>query len=262
MITAETSGFSGKPISTVFSEEEFHAGFIEPFVRDAARIGFPLDGRWLWIGPSGPHIIGKAVREIVRTVGGRDPYSIDFDSRWYKKMPPGSLSQERYMKHIEEQTFHVLETQSVDVIFTTPPVLHMLASRMSQEARERIRGVHYGGVAITADEYRLFHHAFSRAVHVSGYGNSLFGVFIERSWDETGITYSTNSSRIDVDVVHVEDGTINMCAVGETGRVLMSRYDESFLIINMLERDCATKAVEGITDPRPPATSLTQKVLY
>jgi acyl-coenzyme A synthetase/AMP-(fatty) acid ligase len=191
-----------------------------------------------------------------------DPFSIDFDPRWYRKMPAGSLSQERYMKHIEEQVFSVLERQQVDVLFATPSVVHMLATRMSTDERARIQGVHYGGIAISAKQYRQFHDAFPRAVHVSGYGNSLFGVFLECGWDEAGIVYSTDSPRVDVDIVHTDADAITPCAVGETGTVLMSRYDESFLIINMIERDCAAKVHKGIQDPRPYASITQQQVLY
>jgi hypothetical protein len=148
LITGETSGFSGKPIHTVFSEEEFHSGFVKTFLDMAEETGFPVKAQWFWIGPSGPHVIGKAVRAILRAVGGMDPFAIDFDPRWFRKTTVGSLSQDRYFKHIEEQIFEVLDHQRVDVIFATPPVVAMLAEKMPRERRAAIRGVHYGGMAM------------------------------------------------------------------------------------------------------------------
>jgi hypothetical protein len=42
----------------------------------------------------------------------------------------------------------------------------------------------------------------------------------------------------------------------------MSRYDRSFLILNLLERDIATRTERGILDPRPEARFASQKVIY
>ncbi len=61
-----------------------------PFLKVAAATGFPADAAWLWIGPSGPHIIGKAVRELARQTGGMDPFSVDFDPRHGPGAPSSS----------------------------------------------------------------------------------------------------------------------------------------------------------------------------
>ena len=42
----------------------------------------------------------------------------------------------------------------------------------------------------------------------------------------------------------------------------MSRYDRSFLILNLLERDIATRTTGGILNPRPEARFAGQKVIY
>ena len=48
---------------------------------------------------------------------------------------------------------------------------------MSREQYLRILGVHYGGVALTPGLYDGFRNEmFPNAVHLSGYGNSLFGM--------------------------------------------------------------------------------------
>ena len=192
LITGETSGFSGKPIMTVFSEEEFDEAFVAPFIKKAEVAGFPVRSKWLWAGPSGPHIIGKAVRSILRKVGGMDPFSIDFDPRWYKCLPENSMSRQRYFRHIEEQIFAILKGQEVEVIFTTPPIIRMLMEKMSFEDRKKIKGVHYGGIATDFEGYQQFKSAFPNAVHLNGYGNSLFGVFIEENFDKDGIDTTPN----------------------------------------------------------------------
>jgi thienamycin biosynthesis protein ThnN len=263
LITSETSGMTGKPIVTVFTEAEFHSGFVAGFVSRAEQVGFPLRANWLWAGPSGPHVIGKAVREILRAVGGLDPFSIDFDPRWFRKLPEDSMARERYMAHIESQIMDVLDTQRIDVLFSTPPVIRLLAARLSPARRDAIRGVHYGGMSIGPDEYASLKMAFPKAVHLHGYGNSMFGMFTETACGPAGIDYATSTSeRVQLDLLAGEEGALRPCAIGETGRVMLSRYDESMMILNHLERDLATRTPEGIRDPHPPHPSTNRKTIY
>ena len=262
LVTGETSGFSGKPVITAFLEEEFRAGFVTPFVEHARRVGFPLRANWLWAGPSGPHIIGKAVRAILREVNGVDPFAVDFDPRWFRRQPRDSLSAQRYLEHIIEQMLDILQEQRVEVIFTTPPVLTALAGRLSAAARARIRGVHYGGMAMSVTEYRQHRQAFPQAVHLSGYGNSLFGMFPETAFTEQGLAYATPSERLEVQVVRRQAQGFVPCALGETGQILVSRFDRSVLILNFLLEDVAVRTADGLLDPHREQNHLAGKLLY
>jgi len=262
LITGETSGFSGKPVVTAFTEPEFTAGFVTPFLRRAEEVGFPTRSRWLWAGPTGPHIIGKAVREILRTVDGVDPFAVDFDPRWSKKLPARSMPAERYFRHVCEQVMAILSTQQVDVVFSTPPVIAWLAENLSREARSRIRGVHYGGMALDHATYRAFRKAFDQAVHLSGYGNSLFGVFLEEGLTADGPVYGTTSERVCVDIIRRVDGRLERCDSGESGHVMFSRYDESMLILNMVEQDRAVRLPGAVLHPHRETGKARGKLLY
>ena len=263
LITGETSGFSGAPVLTVYQEPEFEAGFVDPFLARAAQVGFPVQRRWLWAGPGGPHIIGKAVHAILSKVGGMDPYSIDFDPRWYRRLDEGSMSRQRYFAHVEEQVRRLASTQKVEVIFSTPPVIAKLAEALPEALRLAVEGVHYGGLSISATDYAWFRERFPRAVHLSGYGNSLFGMFPETGCGPGGIEYGTASNRVDVQVVEPAgaDGW-RACEAGTTGRVLMSRYDESVLLLNLLERDVAVRTERGIRNPHPSERQKPLQVIY
>ena len=263
LVTGETGGFTGDPIVTAYLEEEFTAGFVTPFIKRAAEIGFPVRCNWLWAGPSGPHIIGKAVRAILREVNGLDPFAVDFDPRWFNKLPEESLSRKRYLEHLHGQILRILERQRIDVLFTTPPVVRMLGEILPESKRLAIRGVHYGGIAIPAAEYDFFLKAFPNAIHLSGYGNSLFGMFPEEARSAAGIEYRTEgSARVEVAILRDPADLRSFAAPGQDGRILMSRYDRSFLILNLLERDIATRTERGILDPRPEARFASQKVIY
>lgn len=262
LITGETSGFSGKPVVSVFTKEEFHDGFVDPFLSEANSTGFPVRGNWLWAGPSGPHIIGKAIREILHQVDGTDPFSVDFDPRWFKKLPANSMSATRYFNHVMEQIHEILRLQRVDVIFSTPPIIRALGLHLTEETRNKIRGVHYGGMSMTNDEYRDFREAFPNAVHMSGYGNSLFGMFPETGFDERGIEYAIRSNRIIAQAVCCDGETIIPCSIGEEGNVMFSRFDESMLILNMIEQDKAVCTETGLLNPHREQYQFEGKLLY
>ena len=121
-MVGETAGTSGEPRATTYRDDEFQAAFITPFLRVAQATGFPRGEPWLWVGPSGPHIIGKVVRELARQSGSMDPFSVDFDPRWAKRLADGGLARQRYLEHVSTQALDVLAREPISVLFITPPV--------------------------------------------------------------------------------------------------------------------------------------------
>jgi hypothetical protein len=267
-ITGETAGTSGQPCVTAYRDDEFEAAFIAPFLKVVGVSGFPQGVPWLWVGPSGPHIIGKVVRELARRTGSIDPFSVDFDPRWAKKLVEGSMARQRYLEHITEQAIDVIQREEIGVVFTTPPALTALATRMTDRQRESIRGVHYGGLSIAPETVNVFRAAFPNAVHLAGYGNTLFGVVMEVI-DEPRVAmdYFPLGDRLRVEVVQKSgDEPQEVTTRGECGRVMFHRLDESALLVNVLERDEAERippspaalalgaTTDGLRNPQPPAT--------
>ncbi|MHC4268397.1 MAG: hypothetical protein ACYSTS_08020 [Planctomycetota bacterium] len=262
-ILGETAGTTGRPKVTAYIKEEFYAVFVDSFAYIAGKRGFPTGGNWLWIGPSGPHIIGKAVGPVANKMGSMDPFSIDFDPRWAKKMQPESIGSKRYLEHVLEQAMDIIEVQEVDVLYTTPPVLAALALSMSKQKRMAVKGVHYGGISIGKEALKRFKEEnFPNAVHISGYGNTLFGLCLEiEASSAYDLDYFPLGHRMIVQVVEMDDGNITgserlskIVDYGEEGQVVFHRLDDSFFIPNMFERDKAvripptSKAIEyGIT---------------
>jgi hypothetical protein len=280
-VIGETAGTSGQPRATAYRDDEFQEAFITPFVRVARATGFPHGEPWLWVGPSGPHIIGKVVRELARQTGSMDPFSVDFDPRWAKRLAAGSLAQQRYLGHVTGQALDVLERESVGVLFITPPALEALARRMTDRQREAIHGVHYGGLSVAAETMNHFRAAFPHAVHLSGYGNTLFGVVMEAvDGPRRALDYYPWGDRVQFQVVEwgERDEPLSRrwppreVARGTPGQVLFHRLDESCLLVGVLERDEAERValspealalgcrVEGLRNPRP-AAAFAGKVL-
>lgn len=257
-VTAETGGTTGPPRRTAFRRDEFEAAFVTPFVHAARRTAFPAGENWLFVGPSGPHAIGKAARACAVALGSIDPFSVDFDPRWARRLPADSLARRRYLAHVVEQARQVIATQEIGVIFATPPVLEALGASVERERRERVTGIHLGGMAIAADFLaRLAREWFPNARVLSGYGNSLAGVCPQLALaGGAPLDYFPHGTRLVLDVV--EPGA------DRRGRVCFHRLDESCFLPNVLERDEAESIAppagaaeegfvgRGVREPRPP----------
>jgi hypothetical protein len=268
-IVAQTAGTLGRPKFAVHRDDEYRSAFIDPFVAVSKRVGFPRGENWLFVGPSGPHIIGRAARDCAAALDSPDPFTIDFDPRWAKRLAPSTFAWTRYLHHLEEQAMSILDTQRVGVLFTTPIVLESLSQRMSESQREAIRGLHLGGMSVAAEQRQRLAERFPAAVIVSGYGNTLFGMMPELAFDQRcGIDYFPLGRRLVVRVIATsdaapEDRLWRDAAPGERGQVVVSRLDETQLIINMVERDSAELVQPpadaasggfltfGVRDPRP-----------
>lgn len=244
LIVAQTGGTLGRPAWTAYLEDEFEEAFVEPFAVAARHVGFPLDGTWLYVGPSGPHIIGLAADALARRSGSPRPFMVDFDPRWAKKLPAGSFAASRYLRHVVEQAASVLQLQRIDTLFTTPPILRALASEMTSGQRERIRGVHYGGRALEKEALRRSQcEDFPNAVHLSGYGNTLFGCCLELDANPgRTLRYYPYGDRLHFGVVADESATEVPSApvegIADTpGQLVFSRFDRTVLLVNVLERD-------------------------
>lgn len=274
-IVGETAGTSGEPCATAYRDDEFQTAFITPFLRVAEACGFPRGQPWLWVGPSGPHIIGKVVRELARQTGSMDPFSVDFDPRWAKRLAEGSTARQRYLDHVTNQALDVMDREEIGVLFTTPPALAALAARLSDRQREAIQGVHYGGLSLTPEMVNDFRAAFPRAVHLAGYGNTLFGVVMEvADGHRLAMDYFPLGERLHFHVGDgVEDGKAwphRLCERGQSGRVLFHRLDESCLLLGVLERDQAERVApspealalgcqaDGLRNPGPPPALVKQ----
>ncbi len=241
LILGESAGTSGKPHITLYREREFYQAFIIPFLEIAQKCGFPRQSPWLWIGPSGPHIIGKVVRVLAREMASPDPFSVDFDPRWVKKLKLGSYSFQRYLDHVVDQALTILERENIEILFTTPPIVTRLTQRLSNRQLGQIRGIHYGGMVISAHQMNEFKACFPNAIHLSGYGNTLFGVLME-SEDKlrTHIDYTVPDSRL---LFRVENRTDE-----NRGQICFTRLDQSVFLNQVMERDHATIWVNESAD--------------
>ena len=262
-VVCQTGGTTGVGAWTAYRQDEFEQAFVLPFVAAANALDFPRGEPWLYIGPSGPHVIGKAARRLATSMGAADPFSVDFDPRWAKRLPEASLALNRYLEHVIEQAMEILQTQRIGVLFTTPVILNRLSQTMSDAQCSAIRAVRYGGMALDSETLlRLQNQSFPNALHLSGYGNTFFGCCLELDVSPGRcLNYFPFGPRL---VLEVVDDQGHPLPCGRLGRVRFTRLDESMLIVRMLERDEAElirpvpNAPAGFTLPgvRDPHSSL------
>jgi thienamycin biosynthesis protein ThnN len=264
IILAQTGGSLGRPKFAVHRLDEFETAFVTPFVRAAETCAFPQACHWLFIGPTGPHVIGRAAQACARGYGKGDVFALDFDPRWAKKLLAGSFSANRYLEHILDQALHILNTQTIEVLFSTPLVLTQLWDRLSANQRAAIRGIHLGGMAVESEFMTNLGEAFPQAVVLSGLGNTLLGMAPQLAYTpDTGMDYFIFGERLKARVVPEDESGFDLHQTvdyGQRGRLVWHRLDEMQLLINLVERDTAVRIepslVEGFTgdglrDPRP-----------
>jgi thienamycin biosynthesis protein ThnN len=268
-IIAETAGTLGRPKFAIHREDEFQSAFITPFVKAAQRISFPTSSHWLFIGPTGPHVIGRAARACAKQMDAGDIFTVDFDPRWAKKLPGGSFAARRYLEHIEAQALRVIEVQNIGVLFSTPIVLDSLAEKMDNVKRQAIEGIHLGGMSASTEFMDKMSEFFPNAVVLSGYGNTLFGMMPQLCYyRQAGFDYFPYGHRLIVKVIPIASGceTIDIGSCVEycqRGQLVVHRLDEMQFIANFIERDSAIRiqanpnlaaddfVLDGIRDPQP-----------
>ena len=278
-IFAETAGTLGDPKFAVHRQDEFHRAFVAPFITAAGRCHFPTGGKWLFIGPTGPHIIGKAAVQCAKAMACPDVLTVDFDPRWAKKLKENSFAAGRYLKHVQSQAIRVIETQQINVLFATPAVLSSLAGQIDVEKRRQINGIHLGGMSSSDEFMQILAEKFPAAVVLSGFGNTLFGMMPQLDYQpKQGFDYFPLGDRLITQIVEVDDTTNQPVswepvAYGQRGRILVHRLDEVQLIVNMLERDTAIRiapgpdaavddfVLDGIRDPQPVVSQSIQPAL-
>ncbi len=265
LILVESSGTTGPPKTATFTRGDFFGAFVANFRPVAERAGFPIGGAWLFVGPTGPHAIGRAAREVPRTMGNAEPFTVDFDPRWVRKFPEGSVARQRYMAHLVDQARAVMNREEIVSVFATPPTLFAIAEELDPLLRERVGGIHFGGMEVTPELRAALRGAFGRAVTLSGYGNSLFGVALEMGGDDDRpMDYFPAGPRHIIRVLKNEVDLSGDADYGEEGRIVMSRLDFSGFYPNVIERDLGTRVepsaaareqgflLDGVRDPHPP----------
>lgn len=227
--------------------------------------GFPVgDGNWLYLGPSGPHAIGKYMR-MIAAMRHALCYYVDLDPRWVKKCIADQYHDvlRRYVDHILDQAKDVLVSQNITTIATTPPLLTALAARSDTRAlmRDKARAILWVGASATAETLRVLEkEAYPDATLVGLYGNTMMEMAPQRPRrlsDPSPCIFTPPYPYTVIDVVDLDDSSQSVKEDGP-GQVKVGILTKEMFIPPRLERDAATKRapMEGqkgvdLSDVRP-----------
>ncbi|WLW57548.1 phenazine antibiotic biosynthesis protein [Streptomyces sp. YU58] len=220
--------------------------------------GCPRNVNWLALMPDGPHIFGAALREGARRNGGI-LFTIDMDPRWVKKCIGEGRAEDagRYAEHLVNQARHLLETQDVGVMITTPPLLERLAQdeRLVELINRKVSLIQWGGAHMDADTRHLFRTEVFPGIQLQGaYGSTMIlGGSLERvdTTGEDACVFDPLSPYISFSVI--DPATGENVPYGERGQVVMNHISKGMLLPNNLERDTAVRM-------RPPEGQLGDSV--
>lgn len=240
----ESGGTTGAPKRIVEIGLDHHALDWASSLLDGH--GFPAEGHWLHIGPTGPHFVAQDQREFARRRGGA-LFCVDLDPRWVKRCIREGRSEEagRYVDHLLGQAEEVLRSQRVTAMLCTPPLLEAIADRpmLADLVRSKIRGIVWGGASMTKETRRLLtSEVFPGITLVGVYGNTLMG----RAPQRPGVPAETEDCVFQpyhpfVHLAVVDPGTGEQVGYGSRGQVRMTRLSRDVLLPNVLERDDAVR---------------------
>jgi phenylacetate-coenzyme A ligase PaaK-like adenylate-forming protein len=208
--------------------------------------GMPRNCNWLVMIPSGPHVVGELWRRLAAALGGLS-FMIDLDPRWVKRLIAAGKADEAeaYGEYLIDQAALVLQTQDVDILLCTPPLLERLARRedLVELVRQKVQAIEWVGTHMDADTRQLYRtEVFPGLALAGGYGTTLgLAGLPERPGldNDDPCIFDPFSPYTTFSVV--EPATGHTVAYGERGQVLMNHVSKSFLLPNNLERDLATR---------------------
>ncbi len=199
----------------------------------------------LAITPSGPHMFGEfATRRAQRHNGVK--FTIDFDPRWIKHLIATGGDFESYAEHLIDQAAHILQTQQVGILITTPPLLERLARRdeLVELVRKNIKFICWSGAHMDADTRDILRGEVFPGIPMKGlYGSTtILGMSRERDEERPDGLPVFDAPSPFVAFRVVDPATGKDVAYGERGQVVMNLLTKWAFIPNNLERDLAMKA--------------------
>jgi len=259
MMVAETGGATGIPKKVIWGRSYWQAA--QEYVRWGLELnGIPQGNNCLYAGPSGPHIFGIIMREIIHSRGELF-FTLDLDPRFVRKlmMSKNFKLLEEYMQHIQDQVMSILRSQKVGILITTSKILEVLPQRTSAELLQSFKGLIHGGTTMSVDTYKIFLEEIYTDIPITGlYGNTLFGASVQKPYSKGNynLDYYPGFPYFYYNVVDFDDPWEEI-GVGKTGQIIGHRFTEDCLIVNLLERDEGAKIGpsepfewDGVRNPR------------
>ncbi|BBA97279.1 putative TMC biosynthetic enzyme L4 [Actinacidiphila reveromycinica] len=257
----ETGGTTGAPKRVIMMPDWLEAS-IDRMLAGPQFAGRP-PSNILIAAPTGPHKIG-CMYDYAVARQNTVKFAVDLDPRWVKKLIGRGMADEAaaYVEHVLDQIEHVLASQDVGLLVTTPPLLGACARRPRLAALidEKVELVFWGGAHMDVDQrFRLMYESFPNVRMTSRYNSALI-LDGARERPGTGpgeeVVYDTRSPVVTFRVV--DPATRAPVEYGRRGQVVMNHLSKGWFLPNNLERDTAIRIEapaghvgDSVAGPRP-----------
>lgn len=205
----------------------------------------------LLITANGPHAVGHIQQRLAHGLGAPF-FTVDFDPRWVKVLIARGAADEvaLYVDHIVEQAGHILRSQDIGILMTTPPLLSAMARHddLVDAINQKVDVIKLGGAQLDPDTRGLLPEIFPKARVLEVYGSTMV-VGQARTAVPAGfadpVVFHGRSPYITFTVVDPDTG--DRVRYGERGQVVMNHVSKAMFLPNNLERDTAIRmpAVDG-----------------
>ncbi len=239
----ESGGTTGAPKRTV-QLPDWVEQVIQWQTEDFANGGF-LQGRgFVCMMPSGPHGVGYFSRLVSERLGSVF-HAIDLDPRWVKKITARNATSEvsAYVDHLIDQTVHILQTQDVANLHTTPPLLEAIArnDHVANLVNEKIRFTLLSGAHVDVDTLDLLRDIFPHTTITMVFGSTMILSQAMTRHDSDGepFIFDPRTPYVVFSVVNPDTG--DEVSYGQRGQVVMNHISKGMFLPNNLERDSALR---------------------
>jgi phenylacetate-coenzyme A ligase PaaK-like adenylate-forming protein len=243
----ETGGTTGAPKRVIMMPDWLEAS-IDRMMAGPQFAGRP-PANILVAAPTGPHKIGSMYDYVVARQN-MVKFTIDLDPRWVKKLISQGMTDQAaaYVEHVLDQIEHVLASQDVGLLVTTPALLSACARRprLAELINAKVQLVFWGGASMGPDQrFELMYVHFPKVRMTSRYNSALI---LDGAKERAGtspddeIAYDPRSPVVTFRVVDPE--TRAPVDYGQRGQVVMNHLSKGWFLPNNLERDTAIR-IEG-----------------
>jgi phenylacetate-coenzyme A ligase PaaK-like adenylate-forming protein len=258
----ESGGTTGAPKRTA-QLPDWIAQVVQWQTEDFATGGFVRGHGFLCLMPSGPHGVGYFSRLVSERLGSVF-HPIDIDPRWVKKIAARNAAAEvaAYIDHVIEQAVHILQTQNVANLHTTPPLLEAIARNdlVVDMVNEKIRYLLLSGAHVDADTHDQLRDIFPATTITMAFGSTMvLSQAVTRTTDGTSFVFDPRTPYVVFWVVDPDTG--EQVPYGQLGQVVMNHISKGMFIPNNLERDRAIRMLgpagqlsDSVSEVRPVTT--------
>jgi hypothetical protein len=241
----ESGGTTGAPKRTV-QLPDWVEQVVQWQTEDFAGGGFVRGSGFLCMMPSGPHGVGYFSRLVSERLGSTF-HAIDLDPRWVKKLVARHAAGEMmgYVDHLVEQAVHVLQTQHIANLHTTPPLLEAFARAddVVNLVNEKIRFMLLSGAHVDIDTLDLLGGIFPNTTITMAFGSTMIlsqAITDRVDGDGDGpFVFHPRSPYATFSVVDPDTGA--EVRYGQRGQVIMNHISKGMFLPNNLERDSAVR---------------------